>query len=44
MDFSEILDGLSTTTAVAAIVAAGAIMALPGFAKWATKKVAKFFG
>lgn len=44
MDFGDILTGLSATTAVAAIVAAGAIMAVPGFAKWATKKVARFFG
>jgi hypothetical protein len=44
MDFSGILDGLSTTTAVVAIVAAGALVAAVGFGKWATKKVASFFG
>jgi hypothetical protein len=44
MDFSGVLDGLSATTATTAIVAAAAIMAAPGFAKWAAKKVAGFFG
>lgn len=44
MDFSGILTGIDSATAVTAIVAAGAIMALPGFAKWATRKVAGFFG
>lgn len=44
MDFSGILDGLSTTTAVTAIIAAGALLAGVGFAKWAAKKVASFFG
>lgn len=44
MDFSGILEGLSTTTAVTAIVAAAALIALVGFAKWAAKKVAGFFG
>ncbi len=43
MDFSAILDGLSATTAVTAIVAAGALKAAPGFARWATNKVATFF-
>ncbi len=44
MDFSDILTGLSTTTAVTAVIAAGALIAVVGFAKWATKKVASFFG
>lgn len=44
MAFDSILTGLSATTAVTAIVAAAAIMAAPGFAKWAAKKVARFFG
>jgi len=44
MDFSGVLSGLSATTAVAAIVAAGAIYVLPGFAKWGVKKVAGLFG
>jgi hypothetical protein len=43
MDFSGILSSIDSTTAVTAIVAAGAIMALPGFARWATRKVAGFF-
>jgi len=43
MDFSEILTGLVTTGAVAAIIGAGAIKAAPGFARWATNKVATFF-
>lgn len=44
MDFSGILAGLDTTTAVTAIVGAGAILAGVGFARWAVKKVARFFG
>lgn len=43
MDFSGILDGLSSTTAVTAIIAAGVLKAAPGFARWATNKVATFF-
>ena len=43
-DFSGILTGLSGATAVTAIIAAAAILALVGFAKWGAKKVAKFFG
>ncbi|MBD9368371.1 capsid protein [Xanthomonas sp. XNM01] len=43
MDFSEILTGLATAGAVAAIVGAGALKAAPGFARWATNKVATFF-
>lgn len=44
MDFSNILDGLDTASAVTAIVAAGTLIAVVGFAKWGTKKVARFFG
>lgn len=44
MDFSGILDGLSTTTATTAIIGAGALIALVSFASWASKKVAGFFG
>lgn len=44
MDFSGVLDGLSTATAVTAIVGAGALVAAVGFGKWAVKKVASFFG
>jgi hypothetical protein len=43
MDFSTILDGLLTGTAVGAVISAGALIALFGFAKWATRKVATFF-
>lgn len=43
-DYSSILGGLDTTTAVAAVVGAGVLLAGIGFAKWATKKVATFFG
>lgn len=40
----DILTGLSTTEAVAAIVGAAALIAAVGFAKWGAKKVAGFFG
>ena len=43
MDFSSILTGLASASAVTAIIAAGAIKAAPGFARWATNKVATFF-
>lgn len=43
MDFSEILAGLAITGAVSAIIGAGALKAAPGFARWATNKVATFF-
>lgn len=43
-DYSSILGGLDTATAIAAIIGAGALLAGVGFAKWATKKVARFFG
>lgn len=43
-DFSGILDGVSGTTAVTAVVGAAAILAIVGFAVWGAKKVAKFFG
>ena len=43
-DYSSILTGLDTSTAITAIVGAGVIIAGVGFAKWATKKVARFFG
>ena len=44
MDFSGILDGISAATATTAVIGAGAIVALVGFAIWATRKVAGFFG
>ena len=43
-DYSSILSGLDTTTAITAVIGAGALLAGVGFAKWATKKVARFFG
>lgn len=43
MEFDQILTGLVTTGVVAAIIGAGAIKAAPGFARWATNKVATFF-
>lgn len=43
MDFDSILTGLAATSAVTAIIGAGAIKAAPGFARWATNKVANFF-
>ena len=43
-DYSSILTGLDASTATTAIIGAGAILAGVGFAKWATKKVARFFG
>jgi hypothetical protein len=43
-DYSSILTGLDTSTAVTAVIGAGVLLAGVGFAKWATKKVARFFG
>ncbi|EPG2134108.1 capsid protein [Stenotrophomonas maltophilia] len=43
MDFGNILTGLAAASAVSAIISAGAIKASPGFARWATNKVATFF-
>ena len=43
-DYSSILSGLDTSKAIAAIIGAGVLLAGVGFAKWATKKVARFFG
>lgn len=43
MDFGDILTGLAAASAVSAIISAGAIKASPGFARWATNKVATFF-
>jgi len=40
----EILSGLATTDAVAAMIGAAALIALVGFTKWGAKKVAGFFG
>lgn len=43
-DYSSILSGLDTSTAITAVIGAGVLLAGVGFAKWATKKVARFFG
>ncbi|WP_211453027.1 hypothetical protein [Collimonas antrihumi] len=43
-DFSSISSGIDASTIVTAIVAMGAIMILPGVAKWGSKKLATFFG
>lgn len=43
-DFSSILSGVDSSTAVTAILAGAVILALVGFAKWGAKKVGKFFG
>ena len=43
MEFDSILTGLAATGAVSAIIGAGGIKAAPGFARWATNKVANFF-
>ncbi|WP_442784009.1 hypothetical protein [Collimonas fungivorans] len=43
-DFSSIASGIDASTIVTAIVAMGAIMILPGVAKWGAKKLATFFG
>jgi hypothetical protein len=42
--YGDILTGLDSATAVTAVIGAGALLAGVGFAKWATKKVATFFG
>lgn len=44
VDTSGVLAGIDASTVIASIVAVGAIYAGPGFAKWAVKKVASFFG
>lgn len=43
-DYSSIGAGIDSTDVVAGLLAFGAIYVGPGFAKWATKKVAGFFG
>jgi hypothetical protein len=44
LSYGDILSGLDTSTAITAVIAAGTLLAGLGFAKWATKKVARFFG
>ncbi len=43
MDFLIIFDGLLIGIVVGAVIAAGALIVLFGFVKWATRKVATFF-
>lgn len=43
MDYSEVFAGLSISPAVAGILGAGAILALPPFARWLVEKVSSFF-
>lgn len=43
-DYGTILAGLDNSTAIAAVIGAGVLLAGVGFAKWGTKKVATFFG
>lgn len=43
-DFSGIGAGIDSSTVVTALIGFGAIYAAPGFARWATKKIAGFFG
>lgn len=42
-DFSSILEGFDISTAVVALIAVAALIAVLGFASWAAKKIAKFF-
>lgn len=41
---ADILTGLSVSGAETAIYAAAGLIAVVGFAKWAGKKIASFFG
>ncbi|MEP6485363.1 MAG: hypothetical protein ABJB01_13010 [Rudaea sp.] len=43
-DFSPITTGLDASTVVTAVIAAAAILATVGFAKWGAKKLGRFFG
>ncbi|EKT2104045.1 TPA: hypothetical protein UON56_000075 [Stenotrophomonas maltophilia] len=43
MDFSGVFLGLSVAQAVAAIVGAGTVLALPLFGRWCVEKIAGFF-
>ena len=43
-DFSSITTGLDASTVVTAVIAAAAILATVGFAKWGAKKLGRFFG
>ncbi len=43
MDFSGVFLGLSVAQALAAIVGAGTLLALPLFGRWCVEKIAGFF-
>lgn len=43
-DFSSLTSAVDASTIVTAIVAMGAVMILPGVAKWGVRKIAGFFG
>ena len=43
MDFSGVFQGLSVAQAVAAIIGAGTLMALPWLGRWCVEKIAGFF-
>ena len=43
-DYSGILAGVDGSAAVTAFIAAAAILALVGFARWLSKKIGKYFG
>lgn len=42
--YGDILSGLDSAPMVAALIAAGTILAAVGFSKWGSKKVGRFFG
>jgi hypothetical protein len=44
VDLTSITSAVDISTVAAGMVAMGAIMILPGVAKWAAKKLATFFG
>ncbi len=44
MDFGSVLDGFLIGMVVMAVIAAGGLIELVGFAMWARKKVVYFFG
>lgn len=44
LDFTTITSAVDVSTVATAIIAMGALMILPGVAKWGAKKLAGFFG
>lgn len=43
MDFSALIAGLAAASIIGAIMAAGGVKILPGFAKWGVNKVVGLF-